>query len=247
LTESIAVILPVYNKQNSLPVVYEQLLSALQKDLKSTSFKLIFVDDASTDDSVSILRKLNAQSDYIELIELKRNMGQLKAMEVGLARANADIVVFTSSDTQNPIKNIVTFCTAIRNGHDLAIGYRESTTERDPSSYLSRIFYGILKFFIKGMPPGGFDMGAMNRGLADQLRKLDFGKIAIQAEVLLLAKNPFYAPITRNTDKLDNSNWKLGKKVLYAMKFAKYVNWVKVFLVLAFILVSSFSIWRYLN
>jgi len=232
LNESIAVILPVYNKQNSLPVVYQQLLSALEQDLSSTSFKLIFVDDASTDNSISILRNLKLKDDRVELIELNKNVGQLKAMEIGLAKADANTVVFTSSDTQNPIENIVKLCLAIQKGHDLAIGYRESTTERDPSSYLSRIFYGTLKFFIKGMPTGGFDMGAVNRVLADELRKLDFGKIAIQAEVLSLAKNPFYMSITRNRDKLDYSNWKLTQKILYALKFAKYVNWFKVFLVL---------------
>lgn len=228
-------------------MVYEQLLAVLEDELASKSFELIFVDDASTDNSVSFLRKLNERSSRIRLIELERNVGQLKAMEIGLTQADADIVVFTSSDTQNPIKNIVTLCVAIQNGHDLAIGYRESTTERDPSSYISRVFYGILTFFIKGMPPGGFDMAAINRGLAEELRKLDFSKIAIQAEVLQLANNPFYAPITRSTDKLDYSNWKLGQKIVYALKFARYLNWLKVLLAIAITMATCFLIWSYLS
>ncbi|MCF8464377.1 MAG: glycosyltransferase [Flavobacteriales bacterium] len=243
MNESIAVILPVYNKQNSLPVVYNQLISALEKGLMSNSFKLIFVDDASTDSSISILRNLKQNDNRVELIELDHNVGQLKAMEIGLAKADADILVFTSSDTQNPIENIVTLCRAIQNGHDLAIGYRESSTERDPSSYLSRIFYGVLKFFINGMPPGGFDMGAFDSGLAVELRKLDFGKIAIQGDVLRLAKNPFYTPITRNTDKLDTSNWKLGQKIMYALKFARYINWLKVFLFFVSVTAICLMVW----
>lgn len=233
MTESIAVILPVYNKRNSIPVVYEHLTNSLENGLNCVDFNLVFVDDASTDDSVEIIKSLQASDERVQLIPLSNNLGQLNAMQKGLSMVDAEIIVFTSCDIQNPIENIVSLCQAIRNGHDLAVGHRAATTETDPSSYLSRIFYGTLRFFIAGMPAGGFDMGAVNRSFAHKLRKLDFTKVALQAEALLLAENPFYLPITRNSDKLDNSNWQLGTKIIYAMRFAKYVSWWKVAAVLS--------------
>jgi len=141
---------------------------------------MIFVDDASTDGSTEILRNLQQADERVVFIELPRNVGQLKAMEIGLRHAAEDIIVFTSSDTQNPISNIAVLCKAVMSGHDLAIGYRAVTTERDISSYLSRGFYGVLRFFILGMPSGGFDMGAIDRSMAEKLCRLDFAKIAME-------------------------------------------------------------------
>lgn len=240
MTESIAVILPVYNKRNSIPVVYEHLINALETGLSCSDFTLIFVDDASSDDSVEVIKSLGNSDSRVQLIPLSENLGQLNAMQIGLDKADADITVFTSCDIQNPIENIVSLCQAVQSGHDLAVGHRAATTETDPSSYLSRIFYGTLRFFIAGMPAGGFDMGAVNRSFADKLRKLDFTKVALQAEALLLAENPFYLPITRNSDKLDNSNWQLGTKIIYAMRFAKYVSWWKVAAALATLLLLGY-------
>lgn len=242
MTESIAVILPVYNKRNSIPVVYEHLINALENGLNCVEFNLVFVDDASTDDSVEIIKSLQASDERVQLIPLSINQGQLNAMQKGLSKVNAEIIVFTSCDIQNPIENIVSLCQAIRNGHDLAVGHRAATTETDPSSYLSRIFYGALRFFISGMPAGGFDMGAVNRHFANELRKLDFEKMALQAEALRISENPFYLPITRNSDKLDNSNWQLGTKIIYALRFAKYVNGWRVLSVLVFAILLIYLI-----
>ncbi len=120
---NISVVIPVYNEEESLPLLYERLhavLSSLKKE-----YEIIFVDDGSTDKSWEVLCRLKEKDDHIKLIRFTRNFGQTAAMAAGFAEAEGEIVFAMDADLQNDPTDIPRFLEKIEEGYDLVSGWRK--------------------------------------------------------------------------------------------------------------------------
>ena len=88
-----SVIIPVYNCEAFLPQCIDSLLAQTMKEIE-----LIFVCDASPDDSLAILRRYEAQDSRIRVIAFAQNRGVSAARNVGLEAAGGEFVIFCDSD-----------------------------------------------------------------------------------------------------------------------------------------------------
>lgn len=95
----LSVILPVHNEAESLPHLWQELDTALDKG--GWTAEVIFVDDASTDGGDAIIRALCARNPRVRLVRLGANRGLSAAMDAGLRRARGRIIVTMDSDLQN--------------------------------------------------------------------------------------------------------------------------------------------------
>lgn len=89
----ITVIVPCFNEEASLPYffrAYEQLKSTM----RMVSFELLFIDDGSKDNTLSVIKDLAANHEEIKYISFSRNFGKEAAMYAGLQHAQGDYVVF---------------------------------------------------------------------------------------------------------------------------------------------------------
>jgi glycosyltransferase involved in cell wall biosynthesis len=129
----LSMVIPVYNEENNLPLLY----SAIQKELDSIecTWKVIFVDDSSTDGSLAVLREL-AQKDHrhVEVIVFRRNYGQTAAIAAGIDHSDGDIVILMDADMQNDPADIPIMLTKLDEGYDVVSGWRKH--RKDP--FLSR-------------------------------------------------------------------------------------------------------------
>ncbi len=89
LDSKVAVIVPVYNAAATL----ETCLQAIRPRIKLPGWELIVVDDASTDGSARIAKRLGAR-----VIKLERNLGVSAARNIGARAAHADILIFVDAD-----------------------------------------------------------------------------------------------------------------------------------------------------
>src|SRR5262245_3974668 len=149
---SIFVITPVYNESQQLEkfaqIVQRTLLSA--DDIK---FRVLFVDDGSSDDSWQIIRRIVLASDRFAAIRLSRNFGPHTALAAGFDHVGqgADAVATLACDLQDPPETILSFIQEWRLGADIVWGARKSRAEAAWRRIASRILETILRRY--AMPP----------------------------------------------------------------------------------------------
>jgi undecaprenyl-phosphate 4-deoxy-4-formamido-L-arabinose transferase len=113
----LSVVIPVYNEELVLPMLFERLYPAL--DQLGITYELLFVDDGSADRSVALLREQFARRpDTTRVILLAHNAGQHMAILAGFERARGAQVVTIDSDLQNPPEEIGKVVAALDAGAD---------------------------------------------------------------------------------------------------------------------------------
>ncbi len=137
----ISVVVPVYNEERSVPVLYGELRSTLEP--LDPGWEAIFVDDGSTDGSFSALTRLHAAADNVRVVRLRRNFGKAAALAAGFAQAQGDVVVTIDGDLQDDSAEIPRLLAKLEEGFDLVSGWK--TRRRDPLSrrVLSKLFNAV--------------------------------------------------------------------------------------------------------
>jgi len=124
LTDSLSVVVPVYNSEGSLPILVQRL-SALLPTVAG-QFELILVNDASGDGSAAVVDQLASEhEDWIVGIHLMRNFGQHNALLLGIREAKFGTIVTLDDDLQNPPEEIPRLLAKLAEGFDVVYGFPE--------------------------------------------------------------------------------------------------------------------------
>ena len=113
----LSIVVPVFNEQPILRELYARL-SHVCKSLGRT-YELVFIDDGSSDGSLSTLRQLKAGDPTVRIIQFTRNFGQQAAVLAGFRLSRGGIVVQLDSDLQHPPEEIPKLLNAFRDDVDL--------------------------------------------------------------------------------------------------------------------------------
>lgn len=124
---TLSVVIPVYNEEESIQLLYEKLKASL--DLLQKEYEILFIDDGSTDRTLSILEEIQAKDKHLTVLSLRRNFGQTAAFAAGFDFARGDIVVTMDGDLQNDPADIPKLLEKIKD-HDLVSGWRKK--RKDP-------------------------------------------------------------------------------------------------------------------
>ena len=118
----LSVVVPLYNEEESLPHLVQQLLDALRPS--GERFELVLVNDGSSDSSASVLQRLSAEVPELVAVLLRKNYGQTAAMAAGFDVAQGDVIVSLDGDLQNDPADIAMLLAKLREGYDLVSGWR---------------------------------------------------------------------------------------------------------------------------
>jgi glycosyltransferase involved in cell wall biosynthesis len=123
----ISVIIPVFNEQENLETIYQQVMDSLQGKY---SFEIIFIDDGSTDDSCRVLENIHLKDSRVKVIMFRRNFGQTAAMSAGFNHAKAAVIVPLDADGQNDPADIPALVEKLKQGYDIVSGWRKDRKDR---------------------------------------------------------------------------------------------------------------------
>jgi len=153
----ISVVVPVYNEERSVALLYDELRSALEP--LQASWETIFVDDGSSDGTFGALTRLHNAERNVRVIRLRRNFGKAAALVAGFDQARGETVVTIDGDLQDDPAEIPRLLAKLDEGFDLVSGWKAH--RRDPLSrrVLSRIFNRVTSLF------SGVRMHDLNCGL----------------------------------------------------------------------------------
>jgi glycosyltransferase involved in cell wall biosynthesis len=130
---SLSIIIPIYNEEDNLSLLYERLVSTLG-DI-NLDYEIIYVDDGSYDTSFTLLEQLAQQDKNVKVIRFSRNYGQTAALAAGIEHAVGDAVIFIDADLQNDPTDIHKMLTKLNEGYDVVSGWRKDRQDK----WLSRI------------------------------------------------------------------------------------------------------------
>ena len=119
---NLSVIIPVYNEQENLPMLYEALLKALEP--LPVAWDVILVDDGSRDGSLKVLEQLAAKDQRLRVVSLRRNFGQPAAIAAGIDHSDGEVIVLMDADLQNDPADIPMLLQKIEEGYDVVSGWR---------------------------------------------------------------------------------------------------------------------------
>jgi undecaprenyl-phosphate 4-deoxy-4-formamido-L-arabinose transferase len=117
---SISVIIPVYNSEQSLPVLIDRLESVLNGSCQT--FEVILVNDSSCDGSWETIISLAERFPWLQGINLMRNYGQHNALLCGIRQAKHEYIVTIDDDLQNPPEEIPHLLSRLEEGYDVVYG-----------------------------------------------------------------------------------------------------------------------------
>lgn len=124
----ISVVIPLYNEEESVPQLYEELTAALEAT--GHPYEIIVVDDGSSDSSFDHLQRLHEFDPRLKVIRFRRNFGQTAAFAAGFDAAQGDVIVTLDADLQNDPADIPRLLTKANEGYDVVSGWR--VKRRDP-------------------------------------------------------------------------------------------------------------------
>jgi glycosyltransferase involved in cell wall biosynthesis len=124
---TLSIVIPIYNEEENIQILHEKLKEVL--DPLEKEYEILFVDDGSTDRTLSILEEIQARDKHVVVLSLRRNFGQTAAFAAGFDFARGDVIVTMDGDLQNDPADIPKLLELIK-GNDLVSGWRKK--RKDP-------------------------------------------------------------------------------------------------------------------
>lgn len=168
--KTVDLVVPCYNEQEVLATFYNETNIIVSK-ISGYSFRYIFVNDGSRDNTLSELKALAALHPEVHYISFSRNFGKEAAMYAGLKNSSGDYVVVMDADLQHPPAMIPDMIRGIEEGHDCVAAKRSSRKgEAKLRSWFSSRFYKLSNHLsdVK-MEEGAVDFRIMSRQMIDAI------------------------------------------------------------------------------
>lgn len=124
VVKNLSIVLPCFNEQESIPVMMPRLMNSLEimkKQDQVQNYEIIVVNDSSTDQSLSLLKKY----ENVRIVHNEGSRGYGKALKKGFSKSNGEWICFLDMDNTYRPEDLALFVTEIQNsGTDFVIGTR---------------------------------------------------------------------------------------------------------------------------
>ncbi|MDO8619172.1 MAG: glycosyltransferase family 2 protein [Candidatus Daviesbacteria bacterium] len=119
----ISFVIPAKNEQDSVEVLYEEILTAVKPLNKEV--EIIFIDDGSTDNTFPNLKKIQAKDKRVRVIQLRGNFGKSIALQLGFDYAQGELIFTMDADLQDNPAEIPNLLKEIDKGYDMVSGWKK--------------------------------------------------------------------------------------------------------------------------
>jgi glycosyltransferase involved in cell wall biosynthesis len=146
----LSVIIPAYNEAKNLSSGKLDLVDHYLKSQKY-DYEVLIVDDGSTDDTASIIKKQIREKKNFALVENEHG-GKAITVMTGLLLAKGEVVLFTDLDQATPLDQIEKFFPKFDEGYDIVIGSRDGRAGAPLLRQVTALGFSVLRNIILGLP-----------------------------------------------------------------------------------------------
>lgn len=166
-----SVVIPLLNEADCLAELWRRLQEPLQS--LGVDIEVLFVDDASTDDTWARIQGLRAKDPRVKGVRLARHAGHQVAFFVGFQEATGEAVITLDGDLQHPPEKIPDFFPFWQGGADLVYGFKTEQAGRSwLKKALNRLFHKLLSLRTGlELHPETSDFQMLDRSLVERIRQ----------------------------------------------------------------------------
>jgi len=249
----ISVIAPIYNEEKNIFELYRRVREVLLQI--SEHFEIIFVNDGSKDNSISLIKQLAEKDPAVRYIDFSRNFGHQIAVTSGIDHALGEKVVIIDSDLQDPPELILEMDKKHAEGYQVI--YAKRKTRKGESffkKFTAKMFYRTLsKLTSVDIPLDTGDFRMMDRKVVNELKKMPEANKFLRGQIAWIGFNQTYVEFERDPRLHGETGYPLKKMLKFALdgitafsdsplKFATTMGFVIFFVSL---LVIAYAIWSF--
>lgn len=172
--KTISILIPCYNEEENVVPMSEAIVKLFEGELSHYNYELIFIDNNSSDNTRTLLRKICIQNKHIKAIFNARNFGQFNSPYYGMLQTTGDCTIAMVCDFQDPIELIPQYLKEWENGYKIVIGIKKSSKENLIMYKLRSIYYKVIKKFSNIEQIEQFTgFGLYDKAFIDVLRNLN--------------------------------------------------------------------------
>ena len=248
--KKISVLVPCFNEELNIEAICIAIVEELIK-IKKYDYELVFIDNCSTDDTRTVIRKLCANNKNVKAIFNSKNYGQFNSPYYGLCQLNGDCVIMMCCDFQDPVEMIPKFIKYWEEGYQVVCGIKTSSKENKIIYWLRSIYYKMIKKFSSVEQIEHFTgFGLYDKSFIEILRKLDDSTPFLRGIVAEFAgkrKDVEYTQQKRKAGKTHNNFLTLYDAAMLSFtSYTKVGMRISVFIGLSFAIVSLITGMAYL-
>lgn len=156
MLKNISIIIPIFNEESSIEPLYREIVNSLSNI--SDRYEIIFIDDGSTDSTLTNINNLIAIDNNIVLVQLNRNYGKSDALQEGFNIAKYDYIITMDGDLQDDPNEIENLINILDEGWDCVSGWKKN--RKDPlSKTIPSYFFNTFISFFSGLKLHDFNCG----------------------------------------------------------------------------------------
>ncbi|HWR00326.1 MAG TPA: glycosyltransferase family 2 protein [Chlorobaculum sp.] len=141
----ITVVTACYNEEENIELVYRRVKAVFDDTLFRYSYEHLFIDNASEDDTVNILKGIAAVDKNVKIIVNSRNFGHIRSPYHGLVQAGGDAVISIVADLQDPPEMIPDLVKKWEEGYQIVVAVKKESQEHPMMFRIRKLYYRILK------------------------------------------------------------------------------------------------------
>ncbi len=213
----LSVVIPVYNEAANILVLYQRLQQAIQP--LAIAYELLFVNDGSTDLSLTLIKELAQQNPQVRYIDFSRNFGQQIAISAGLDKARGKAVIILDGDLQDPPELIPALYSQWQKGHDVVYARRKTRSgESLVKKTTARFFYRLLTRITRTpLPVDAGDFRIISRKVVNTLKQMPEQQKFIRGQIAWIGFPQTYLEYDRPERYQGQSGYSYAKMIRLAL------------------------------
>lgn len=248
----ISVIIPIYNEETNIQVLYERLKKVLNGI--ELEHELLFVNDGSQDQSIQVIKQLAEHDINVRYIDLSRNFGHQIAVTAGIDAVHSEYVVIIDADLQDPPELIPEMYEKMKEGFEVVYARRRSRKgEHFLKKVTAKLFYRILTSITHiSIPLDTGDFRIMHKKVVDVLKTMPEQDKFLRGQISWIGFNQTYVEYDRDERLSGTTGYTYSKMIKFALdgitsfsnfplKVASYLGFVVSFFSFLLILYALYS------
>ncbi|MBA2710858.1 MAG: glycosyltransferase family 2 protein [Tatlockia sp.] len=139
----ISIVTPCYNEEANIEEIHKQV-KAVCDTLPDYRYEHVFIDNDSTDDTVSLLKKIAKEDSNVKIIINSRNFGHIRSPYHAMLQTSGDVTILIVADLQDPPSLINDFIHKWEQGYKIVVGVKPESQESKLMFFIRRTYYHFV-------------------------------------------------------------------------------------------------------
>ncbi len=172
--KKISILTPCYNEEENVEELYRRVKAQFDTLSDKYTYEHVFIDNASKDKTVEILKRIAAKDKNVKIIVNAMNFGHIRSPFHGLKQCYGDAVMLMVADLQDPPELIPEFLAKWEEGHSVVVGVKNKSKENPVMYAIRKLFYTMVRKMSETPLIDNFTgFGLYDKSFVDLLRATD--------------------------------------------------------------------------